>query len=781
MITPLVKRMLRRPASSRVAGPVAPLLLLQLLLLLLLLLPATAHAYVGPGAGFAVVGSLGILFVTFFLALFAFLTWPFRAVWRLIRSRRIRERTDTKRVLILGLDGLDPGLLKTWMDEGHLPNFQRLSNLGCFHKLASSVPPISPVAWSSFATGVDASKHNIYDFLGRDLKSYLPVLSSTDIRPPLRVLKLGRFEIPISKPMVRLLRKSKPFWKILGEHYVPCHVIRVPITFPPEKQPNGALLSAMCVPDLRGTQGSFTFFTTDKQRAAAFEGGSIIPIEMLGDIAKTEIPGPPDPLTQAHEILTLSLEVKVDRAAQKAHFKVGKETFTLGLREFSDWISLPFKPPVGKAVKGIVRFRIIDFEPHFNLYMTPINLDPEDPAMPISSPGFYAQYLARLIGPYATLGLAEDTWALNERILDEEAFLDYTWLIHEEREKMWFNSLKKNKRGLNLVVFDATDRIQHMFFRYIAGEHPANANKDTERFKTAIFDLYQKADSVLGQTMDYVDDKTTLFVLSDHGFKPFKRGINLNSWLMAEGYLTAKNGKVDRYFDGVDWSKTKAYTFGLTGLYINRQGREAQGTVSDSDYEHVKRELIEKLAGLKDPETGEIGILRVYDADEIYRGPYRHNAPDLIIGYNVNYRSSWDAAVGIADETIFEDNIKSWSGDHCMDPMVVPGIFLCNRKIKTEHPSLLDIGATSLELFGVKRPGYMAGISLFNEQDCAKRDTFAHACFPASLPSNLRAEIAAAAETTRTGGESPDAQHSVPASGEGLPAAQSSIPPSGKE
>ena len=733
MIRPTVRRTPRGRIWIRRAG----------ILALCLLLPATAQAYVGPGAGFAVVGSLGILFVTFFLALFALLTWPFRAVWRLFRVRRLRRRTDTKRVLILGLDGLDPGLLSKWMDEGHLPNFKKLATAGSFHKLASSVPPISPVAWSSFATGVDASRHNIYDFLGRDLKSYLPILSSTDIRPPLRVLKLGKFEIPISKPMVRLMRKSKPFWRILGEHYVPAHVIRVPITFPPEKQPNGALLAAMCVPDLRGTQGSFTFFTTDKERAAAFEGGTIIAVDAEDGVVRSGIPGPPDPLTQAHEVLTLPIEVKIDRAAQKGHFKVGKESFTLGLREFSDWISLPFKSAMGKAVKGIVRFRIVDFEPHFNLYMTPINLDPEDPAMPISSPGFYAQYLARLIGPYATLGLAEDTWALNERILDEEAFLDYTWLIHDEREKMWFNALKKNKRGLNLVVFDATDRIQHMFFRYIADGHPANRNKDTERFRTAIFDLYQKADAVLGRTMKYVDDKTTLFVISDHGFKPFKRGINLNSWLKAEGYLAAKNGKVDRYFDGMDWSKTKAYTFGLTGLYINRKGRESQGIVDDTEYESLKRELIQKLSGLKDPETGETGILHVYDGDEIYRGPYRHNGPDLVIGYNVNYRSSWDAAVGIADETIFEDNTKSWSGDHCMDPLVVPGIFLCNRKVGTDHPSLLDIGPTTLDLFGVKRPAYMAGISLFNERDCAKRATFEHACFPAGVPSILRATAGA--------------------------------------
>ena len=717
----------------RIMGRVA------LLVGLAALLPEAAHAYVGPGAGFAVVGSLGFILVTFLLAFLAILTWPFRALWRAIHIRRLRKPTDTKRVLILGLDGLDPGLLERWMDEGHLPNFKRLAETGTFRPLASSVPPMSPVAWSSFATGVDASHHNIFDFLNRNLRSYMPVLSSTDIRPPVKTLRLGKYEIPLSKPMVRLLRKSKSFWQILGEHYVPCHVIRVPITFPAEKVPNGVLLSAMCVPDIRGTQGSFTLFTTDKERAEAFAGGTILHVIRNGNRIDAEIPGPPNPLTHEQETLKIPLRIEIDDAAEQALLTIGGKSFTLAKRKFSDWVRLEYKSAFGQKVRGIVRFRVIDIAPHFNLYMTPINIDPENPVLPISSPSFFAQYLARLQGPYATLGLAEDTWALNERILDEEAFLDYTWLIHEEREKMWFNSLKKNRSGLNLIVFDATDRIQHMFFRYISDGHPANEGKDTERYRTAIFDLYRKADDVLGRTLAYLDDKTVLFAISDHGFKPFKRGINLNSWLMANGYLAAKNGKVDRYFDGMDWERTKAYTFGLTGIYLNVKGREAKGTVDPkTEYEQLKQELITKLSGLRDPVTGDTGILRVYDADEIYRGPYRHNGPDLVIGYNAGYRAAWDGAVGIADEHVFADNTKSWSGDHCMDPLVVPGIFLSNRKIETEFPSLLDIGATTMDLFGVPRPAYMTGISLFDKDACAKRHSLSDAYFPAGVPGVLR-------------------------------------------
>ncbi len=706
-----------------------------LTILLLTCLTTPALAYVGPGAGFAVVGSLGVIFVTFFLALIAILTWPFRAVWRFIRIRQIRKSTSTKRVIILGLDGMDPALLSKWMNEGHLPNFKKLADSGTYTPLASSVPPISPVAWSSYATGTDPSRHNIFDFLNRDLKSGLPVLSSTDIKPPLRVVKVGRYEFPISKPMVRLLRKSKPFWQILGEHYVPCHVLRVPITFPPEQIPNGALLSAMCVPDLRGTQGSFTFFTTDQKRAEAFEGGSIISITRTDQKITASIPGPPNPLTLNHEIMIIPFDVQIAEDDSRAELILNGKKYDLVPGEFTQWITLSFPSALGQKVSGIVRFRVMEITPHFNLYMTPINFDPESPAMPISQPGFFAQYLARLNGPYATLGLAEDTWALNEEVLDEDAFLDLADKIQDERELMWFNSLKKNKSGLNTIVFDSTDRIQHMFFRHLCDSHPANAGKDNERHQDAILNIYRRMDKLLAETMSYVDDKTVLFAISDHGFKPFKRGINLNSWLKKEGYLQSKNGSVGRYFDGIDWTGTKAYTFGLTGIYFNVKGREAHGIVDrKTELPELKQKIADQLSGLIDPASGKPGILRVYDADEIYHGPYRHNAPDLVIGYNSDYRASWNGAVGSANDDVFEDNTKYWSGDHCMDPLIVPGILLCNRPIKTKFPSLLDFAPTVLELFGINKLNYMSGASLFDESALADRTSLADACFLSGKP-----------------------------------------------
>ncbi len=681
--------------------------------------PASAHAYVGPGAGFAVVGSLGIVFVTVFLALGSLISWPFRVVTRAIRVRRVKGKSEIKRAIVLGLDGLDPVLAKRFMDEGKLPNFSKLAGDGTFTPLQTACPSMSPVAWSTFATGVDASRHNIFDFLDRDVRSYMPILSSTRISNPEKVLKIGRYRIPVGKPSIRLMRKSRPFWSVLDDAYVPCHILRVPITFPPEKIANGVQLSAMCVPDLRGTQGSFTMFTTDSERAGSYTGGTLLQVERQGNTIIGELPGPPSPFVEDNAEMTVPWLAELDESAQRASFTFGDTEFELGLREYSEWITIEFDAGLGVKVKGIVRVYINSISPEFELYVTPINLDPSSPAMPISYPSMFSQYLAKLQGPYATLGLAEDTWALNERMIDEQAFLEQTWLINDEREAMFMNSLSKNRDGVTVCVFDATDRIQHMFMRYLDPDNPSNEGKDTDKHAGAIEDLYVRMDGLLERTMEHVDENTLLLVISDHGFKQFKRGVNLNTWFLENGYMSVKGGEpagasaIGEYLDNVDWSKTRAYQLGLSGIYLNRKGRESQGVLSKDEYAAVKREIKEKLTGMKDTETGTTAITSVYDTTEMMSGPYAANAPDLLIGYNVGYRTSWDGAVGKASASVIEDNVKSWSGDHCIDYKLVPGVLFSNRKVEAEKPGLIDIGPSLLELFGVKVPRYMQGRSIF--------------------------------------------------------------------
>jgi predicted AlkP superfamily phosphohydrolase/phosphomutase len=688
---------------------------------------APAYAYVGPGAGIAFGTGIFFMAAAFFTALAMLAIWPFRFVYLRVRQHQARKRAKVKRVVVLGLDGLDPDLAEKWMGEGRLPTFKKLAQDGEFFRLRTTYPAVSPVAWSSFMTGANPGRHNIFDFLTRDPRTYLPALSSAYIGRPQRVLKLGKYRVPLGRPELRLLRKSKPFWTVLGEHRIFSAVIRVPITFPPEKF-NGVLLSGMCVPDLRGSQGTFSFFTTRAATAlptgeggaggAETEGGVILPLVKDGDGWRGEIIGPPNSLLEDAAELKIPFTIAPGRKGG-ASLRLPNETMPLTLGKFSDWVSLQFKASLGFKVNGIARFMLTENNGHIGLYVTPVNLDPSSPIFPISHPATYAAYLAKLIGPYANLGLAEDTWVLNERLLTDSQFLTETYLIHEEREKMFFDALGKTKQGCVVCVFDDTDRIQHMFYRYLVPNHPARRPDDDPAQQNAIFDLYKWSDALLARTLKKLKKGDALIVMSDHGFKSFARGVNLNSWLHQNGYLALKDGARPngaKWLQDVDWSKTRAYQVGLGGFYLNLAGREAQGIVPPGeDAAALRRELIGNLSSLRDEERGEIGINQVWDAGELYTGPYKQNAPDLIVGYNLGYRAGWDGTTGVITDRVFDDNTKAWSGDHCMDPRKVPGVLFTNWKTERGDPSIMDIAPTILELLGVDAPGYMDGRSLLRK------------------------------------------------------------------
>lgn len=677
-----------------------------LLLSAVVSLASPAQAYIGPGAGFAIVGSFMAFFLAFVAALLSMILWPVRAVYMFIRRRMLGLKPRVRRVIVLGLDGLDPKIAQSLMDQGRMPNFKKLTEEGYFKPLRTTAPSMSPVAWSTFMTGVNPGKHAIYDFLTPDRKTYLPVLSSSYIGNAGRALKIGKYTIPLGSPEIRLLRRSVPFWKILGDHYVFSQVLRVPITFPPEKF-YGACLSAMCVPDLKGTQGSFTFFTTapDSEKRT---GGVQVKLIKDGDGYKGEVPGPENPLIEGAG--EMKIPFRLENGTGQWKLTIDGQEVLLKEGEYTDWVDLAFKPGLGIRAAGIGRFRLIRTEPSLDLYLTPINIDPRAPVMPVSHPSFYAGYLAKLQGPFSTLGLAEDTWGLNERVLDEGAFLEQVWDIHEEREKMFFRALDTTSRGCVVCVFDVTDRIQHMFMRYRDPSHPANRDKDTQKHARAIDDLYEKMDALLGRVMAKRKKGDALFVMSDHGFTLFKRGMNLNTWLWKNGYLATKDGKPSgELFANVDWDNTKAYALGLSGIFLNIKGRERKGTVDLKDAAALRKEMAEKLVTAFDEEAGVNAVEGAYRMEDVFKGPYVGQGPDLVVGFKPGWRMSWGGAMGEVSEKIFEDNIKGWSGDHCVDPKFVPGVLFSDQKLDCDDPWIGDVAPTVLTLFGVPVPEHMDG------------------------------------------------------------------------
>jgi len=671
-----------------------------------------AMAYIGPGAGISVVGAGLVLIGTFFLALGLVIAWPIKALGRALTPVK-RGPSRAKRVIVIGLDGFDPGLAQKFMSEGRLPNLSKLASDGCFHPLRTACPSISPVAWSTFATGVDASRHNIYDFLTRDPCSYAPMLSSSDIRAVPRTLNLGLAKIPFgTRASFRSLQKSQPFWKLLGSSRVWSSIIRVPITFPPQPFENGTLLSGMCVPDLQGTQGSFSFYSTRARPKDAHIGGQQFQIVVRKGVVESNLTGPRG--KDGHPLKS-AFRVELDSARKRARFTLGSETVEVGVKEYTPWLVAKFD-----GLQGIVRFYVQAWDgDELDLYATPVNIDPNDPAMPISHPFVYSIYLAKTLGPFATLGLAEDTWALNERVIDEEAFLKQAWIYFEERKKQLWDAMDKTRNGFVTVVFDTSDRVSHMFYRTLDKTHPANVGKEFERWTSVIPDTYAKMDELVGEVRAKIesDPNTMLMVISDHGFTDFRRGVNLNTWLHENGYLVLQPGHDTSgdWFAHVDWSKTKAFTLGLTGLFVNRKGREKHGIVGAGDLRDLCLELKNKLEMLVDPKTGQRVIREAFLTHDIHDGPYADAAPELLIGYEKGFRHSWECATGAVTKEVFTDNVKSWSGDHCVDPRLVPGVFFCDRKIASDDPALMDIAPTVLESFGIDVPRYMQGRSLFRD------------------------------------------------------------------
>ncbi len=673
---------------------------------------APVQAYIGPGAGIAVGTTVFAFLAAMLSGLAALFLWPFRWLIRGRRRRRARARSRVRRVVVLGLDGMEPTLAEKYMAEGKLPNLSRLAAKGSYQRLGTTLPPLSPVAWSTFLTGCNPGKHGIFDFLTRDRRNYLPQLSSVQIRPTTRSLNLAGYRIPLGKPDIRLMRRGKPFWNVLGEHGVFSNIIRVPITFPPERF-YGVLLSAMCVPDLRGSQGTFSFYTTRAAHEGEYISGETIRVLRVGDSIRSHLVGPPDPNKENGGPMQCPFEVVVQNK-DECRLKIGGQTHLLRRGRYTPWMRIGFRGGMRTRVNGICQFLLVSLDPEFSLYVTPIQIDPDRPVLPISHPSIYATYLSKAHGPYATLGLAEDTWALNAGILDDDAFLHQCLEADAEREKMFFDALDKVRSGLCVCVFDGTDRIQHMFWRYIDPQHPALAVTNGNAHRGAIEELYLRMDDLVGRTMKACDHAgTVLLVISDHGFNSFRRGVDLNVWLEQNGYLRLlPDGRGKKYLAGVDWTKTRAFGLGLAGIWLNVKGREAQGIVESVHADALRDELCAKLTGLRDDENNCVAVSRALNAHRVYHGPYRGDGPDIIVGYERGYRVSWESAIGQPTDRVFHDNVKAWSGDHCIDSRLVPGVVFCNRPMDSPSPRLIDIGPTILDLFGVPIPDHMDGKTL---------------------------------------------------------------------
>lgn len=625
------------------------------------------------------------------------------------------------KVLVLGFDGMDPLLTAQYRAEGRMPHFDRfLAAGGQFASFGTAIPPQSPVAWSNFITGRDAGGHGIFDFIHRDPETMLPLSSTSEAKAAERFWQFGSWKIPRESANIHNLRQGKAFWEILSDEGIDATIFRVPANFPPVEC-EARSLSGMGTPDITGNYGISSLITDDPPLNRDLGGGRVVSVWLDDGIFQADLEGPRNTFREGDPITRVIIDGRVDQDSDSVWMKVGDTEVVLDQGEWSDWITVHFEMiPWIQSVSGTVRFYLMETSPAFRLYATPVQIDPANPVMPISTPEDYSREIVEKTGYFYTQGLPDDTSGLENGFLSDDDFVQQSGLVLSERQEQLDAELERFRdldEGFLFFYFNEPDQTCHMIWRNMDTSSPTHAEADPAH-ADRIARVYEELDGVLGRALEFSDDETTVIVMSDHGFCAWNRAFHVNTWLLENGYLVLKDGVEQDAVDmllGVDWSRTRAYALGINGLYLNLEGREKHGVVKAAEREALLRELKTKLEATVDPTSGERAILTADLADDVYHGPLRNAGPDIVVGYYRGWRGSNESALGKIPPMVFEDNRLKWSGDHCIAAQEVPGIIMANRPILRRDPALVDVAPTILQLFGLDIPAEMVGGSLFEK------------------------------------------------------------------
>jgi len=556
---------------------------------------------------------------------------------------------------------MDPGFVERHWAE--LPNLKALRERGSYSHLETTNPPQSPVAWSTFITGLEPGEHGIFDFVHRDPVTQEPYLSTDKTIAPRFTLPFGRWQLPLSRPRVVSLRKGRAFWEYLADRGVPVQIVRIPANYPPSGA--GREIAGMGTPDLRGTQGTFTYFTDDAAESSRdVAGGLIRKVAVSDGHAVLKLQGPPNTLRRDRAFASVELNVDVDPRQPYVRVQTGSSTALLREGEWSGWLTADF-PLLTRAIAahGVFRVYVKQLRPHLMIYVSPVNVDPADPALPISTPASYSAEVAARAGRWSTLGIPEDTAALRQGVFSLAEFLAQSRAVFGEERRLLADALSRFSGGLLFFYISTVDQNSHVLW----------ARHDAE-----LLEVYRAVDATIGEVMRR-EPEAELMVMSDHGFAAFDRAVHLNTFLISRGL------------------STKAHALGLNGLYLSdkRAGPE------------VRQTLLE----FRDPADGRAVIASVTATHPSTDN--RSIAPDFIVGYSAGYRASWQTTLGDSAPGLVEDNDDAWIADHCIDPEAVPAVLFSTRVLRAQRPRLRDLPVSLLSLFGVERPAQMTGQSLF--------------------------------------------------------------------
>jgi len=552
------------------------------------------------------------------------------------------------------------------------------------------------------------------------------------------------------------MRGGTSFWKTASADGIRSVVLTVPVTFPPEELHHGEMLGGLPLPDVRGSMGTFYYWATDLssyEEGNSELGGFLKRLLFEAGVSETNLKGPQSPVlwheekalkekktagslsekeeTRLAELasgkdINLPMTVRWTEGSGRAEIEIQGHRLSLKAGDWSEWIPLTFKVNAFVRIHGMTQFHVSEADRELRVYASPVNMDPRDPPIPISKPDSFSAELADKIGLFRTLGWAESAdKPLNEGRLDEAEFLYDSDRAMDDRERIILENLKRDDWDLFVAAIETTDRISHMMWRLTDPRHPMYDAALAAKYGDAIEKVYRRADDFVGQLRARLPKDVVFMVMSDHGFHSFRREVNLNTWLVQNGYMALHGASGEttlqdlfgrgKFFEGVDWAHTKAYAVGLGQIYFNLRGRESQGIVSPGpDYRELQEEIRQKLLPLTDPETGERVFADIYRRDDIYKGEYIQMAPDLEVGFLDGYRVGWQDTTGGIRRAVIENNNKKWSGDHCATASEIShGVFFCNRKIPNPAPHIMDIAPSVLKLLEAAIPADYDGKPLW--------------------------------------------------------------------
>jgi len=629
------------------------------------------------------------------------------------------------RLIVLGFDGMDPAVVHRLMSQGQLPNMQKLAEKGVFTMMNTSIPPQSPVAWGSFITGADPGVFGIFDFLHRDPKTYTPIFSESDTIPAGWPIHVGKYKIPLKSSKIILKREGKPFWDYLEDRDISATIFKIPTNFPPS-QSSRRTMAGMGTPGLEDGYGFYTLYTSDEQEAQRDISPDHLYYAYLNEDNVMEdgvIDGPVNDLLDSEDgepvKTSVPFKVYVDPVHKTARIDVQDKQVLLAEGDYSEWVEIKYSLIKNLAsVTGMVKFFLLEAGERFRLYISPVHISPRDPAVPICTPSSYSKELAEHCGLFHTISLPADTHAFSKNTFSVENFITQSLSVFDESKRIFRYEMDRfidGKSRFLFFYFSTLDQGQHMFWSMNDPQHPFYKPDIAKKFGYVMPDLYKQHDRVLGELLKRLPQDVKVIVMSDHGFAPFRRNVNLNTWLAKEGYLKLEGNDLSAetsIMSFAKWSESRAYAVGLNGIYLNAKGREGEGIVKKEERRKLMLEIQQKLEALADPKTGERVVNRAFISEDHFSKNFLDRAPDIIVGFNRGYRSSGDSALGTLNPEVVYDNMDWWAGDHCMSPSLVPASFISNFKINKKVPDIRDLAPTILKHFRIPVPAAMSGKSL---------------------------------------------------------------------